>query len=207
MVSPRAPSGTSMIDRPKVRGDYASGGYWLRRQHLMYYQCIRQVVDFLGTPGTSILDVGSGNSPYLEWFEWAEPRVSVDINVPYRSETVTGIQADILTHRFERVFDICTCFQVLEHVVEPKPFAQRLFELGHVVVVSVPLGWPRGWLKGHVQDPVDQAKLAAWTRRAPDYEIVVKEPLRHNCAERLVCIYDPERRNEPLQTFLAKGSK
>lgn len=191
-----------MADARPRRGGYASGAYWRHRQHLLYYQAVRQIVDFLGAPGASIIDVGSGNSPYLEWFEWAGERLSVDIGVPYQSDKVTGLQADIVSHAFHRVFDICTCLQVLEHVRDPVTFGRRLFDLARIIVISVPYQWPAGVVKGHLHDPVDRSKLRRWTGRYPNYEFVVEEPLRHRCSARLISVYDRESCNEALRQFV-----
>jgi hypothetical protein len=190
-----------MNDASKQHRGYASGRYWRKRSHLLYYQAVRQIVDELGTPGASILDVGSGNSPYLDWFDWAGERISVDIRVPYRSEKVHGLQADILTYDFDKMYDICMCLQVLEHIPDPTPFARRLFELGRVVVVSVPFKWPRGHVKGHLHDPVDHPKLQRWMGCRPDYQLVVTEPLQRRCSARLIGIYDPTGKNECVRTF------
>jgi hypothetical protein len=196
-----------LADARQRRAGYASGAYWRGRQHLLYYQAVRQIVDFLGTPEASVIDVGSGNSPYLEWFDWAGERVSVDINVPYRSAKVAGLQADILTHTFPQTFHICMCLQVLEHIPEPKQFAQRLFEIGQIVVISVPFQWPAGLVKGHLHDPVDKSKLQRWTGRRPNYEFLVEEPLRERCASRLISVYDHQARHAGLRAFTRKGQK
>ena len=76
------------------------------------------------------IDVGTGNSPYLEWFEWIDRRVSLDIANPYQSDAVTGVTGNVLDVELGQKFDLCTCLQVLEHVPDPGAFARRLFEIG-----------------------------------------------------------------------------
>jgi SAM-dependent methyltransferase len=157
---------------------YASGAYWESRQDMLYYQYFRYIVRCLAAEAASMLDVGSGNAPYLEWFDWIPRRVSVDLKGPYRSAAVEGIEGDIRALDLGERFDLVTCMQVLEHVPEAEPFARRLMELGRLVLVSAPYRWPKGASAHHVHDPVDAVKLAGWFGQAPNYRQVVHEPFR-----------------------------
>ena len=76
------------------------------------------------------------------------------------------------------------CRQMLEHVADPATFAQKLFSLADVVVISVPYKWPKGMTKGHTHDPVDEVILREWTGREPVESRIVDRP------ERLVVVYD-----------------
>ena len=76
---------------------YETGGYWRRRSDMLYYQYFRFIVRCIGADARSMIDVGSGNAPYLEWFDWIPREISVDLEVPYRSETVEGIAGNIQT--------------------------------------------------------------------------------------------------------------
>ncbi len=98
---------------------YQDGKYWEKRQNLIYYQCFRIIIRCIGRNAKSIIDVGSGNSPYLEWFDWIHKKVSVDIKVPYQSEKVEGLQGDIHKLQFENRFDICTCGRVNQLIMNP----------------------------------------------------------------------------------------
>lgn len=178
---------------PKTGDDprrYSSGNYWSERSDLLYYRYIDYVVRTLGAEAKSLIDVGTGNCPYLEWFDWIERKVSVDIGAPYKSKTVVGIQDDIHKIDFSDSFDICLCLQVLEHVPEAERFAKRLLEMGKLVVISVPLDWPEGATAGHVHDPVNLEKLVSWTGRTPNDHIVVTEPFRSKKNKRLIAIFD-----------------
>ena len=186
---------------------YDTGAYWRKRESLLYYQYLRQILDFMAIPGATMVDVGSGNSPYLDWFDWASYRLSVDIQSPYQSNKVEAVTADILKYRFATRYDFCLCLQVLEHLKEPEPFARRLFEIGKITIISVPYKWPRGLVKWHAQDPVDRERLRNWTGRSADYEIIVEEPMKARCHQRLISIYDPDKQNEPFQAFKAKRKK
>jgi hypothetical protein len=170
---------------------YLNGLYWQGRSDNMYYKYIDYLVRVIGVNSKSIIDVGSGNSPYLEWFSWIEKKVSIDIQAPYGSSTVEAITANILDYNFQEKFDICLCLQVLEHVHDPKPFATRLFDLSDLVIISVPYKWPEGKTKGHINDPVDRAMLEEWTGRKPNYSHIVQEPLQKSSkSSRLIAIYD-----------------
>lgn len=180
------------------RNTYADGTYWKRRQRMVYYQYLDRIVRKVGSKAKSMLDVGSGNAPYLDWFDWIPDRVSIDRAPPYESEHVVGIQADFLTHPFDRKFDLVTCLQVLEHVADAKPFAQHLLSIGRIVLISVPYRWPAGQTPGHVQDPVDLEKLNLWFGRPPNWSQIVREPFSgYEKGRRLFALYntaDPEKR-------------
>lgn len=169
---------------------YGTGGYWRRRSDLLYYQYFRYMVRCIGHDAQSMIDVGSGNSGYLEWFDWIQDRVSIDIQTPYSSETVRGIEGDIFDLKLDAPYDICSCMQVLEHVPDPAPFARRLLELGRLVLISVPYKWPAGRTKGHVNDPVDLDSVVRWFGRKPNYHIVVSEPFQGSKGSRLIAIFD-----------------
>ena len=176
---------------------YENGAYWRKRSDMLYYQYFSYIIRCIGPQAKSMLDVGSGNAPYLEWFDSIPRRVSVDLEVPYRSEAVEGVAGDIRALRFGEAFDICTCMQVLEHVPEPEPFARRLMELGKLVLVSVPYKWPKGANKGHVNDPVDLDKVVSWFGRSPNYHLMVREPFEGRKGARMFALYDvadPERK-------------
>ena len=175
------------------RERYTSGSYWNDRFDLMYYRYVDFIVRTVGRDAGSLIDVGTGNCPYLEWFDWIQRRVSVDIVPPYSSDTVEGIRGNIHDIKFDDKFDVCLCLQVLEHVTDAKSFARRLAEIGRTVVISVPYNWPEGQTEGHVHDPVDLDKLSDWVGRRPNYHITVQEPFRTKKHERLIAVYDADK--------------
>lgn len=176
---------------------FASGLYWAEREDLLYYRYVDYIARTVGRDASSLLDVGSGNCPYIEWFFWINKKYSVDLQSPYSSENVIGIEGNIHTLSFAEKFDLVTCLQVLEHVPDAKAFAQRLLELGKTLIVSVPFKWPEGKAPGHIHDPVDAAKMRAWFQREPNYSIVVREPFLWVNHERLICVYD----QDPLKKY------
>jgi hypothetical protein len=174
---------------------YLKGLYWAGRSDMIYYKYIDYIVRVIGVNAKSIIDVGSGNSPYLEWFNWIDKKVSIDIQAPYSSCNVEAITANILDYKFYDKFDICMCLQVLEHVKDPEPFARKLFDLSDLVIISVPYKWPKGVSNGHVNDPVDRKKLEEWTQRKPNHSFVIREPFKNSSsASRLISIYDIDQK-------------
>jgi SAM-dependent methyltransferase len=177
---------------------YKSGKYWQQRSDMLYYSHVDYIVRTVGAQAQSLLDVGSGNCPYLEWFDWIGRRVSVDIREPYRSATVEGIQGDVREMDFGDGFDLVTCLQVLEHVPDAASLGRRLLQLGRVVVVSVPHKWSVDPpVPGHVHDPVDYEKLTGWMGREANYREIVREPFSGKSrGARLIAVYDadPARR-------------
>lgn len=169
---------------------YESGAYWRKRSDMLYYQYFNYIVRCIGADARSMLDVGSGNAPYLEWFDWIPERVSVDLATPYRSKTVRGVEGDVFELAFERPFDLLSCMQVLEHVPEPEPFARRLMELGRLVLISVPYKWPKGATRSHVNDPVDLDAVVDWFGRPPNYHLVVREPFSKKKGARMFALFD-----------------
>jgi hypothetical protein len=178
--------------------DYASRQYWQKRSDMMYYRYIDYIIRTVAIDARSMIDVGSGNCPYLEWFDWIGERVSVDIGVPYESDTVRGIRGDIHELTFDGKFDLCTCLQVMEHVPDARAFGRRLLELSDLVVVSVPFEWSARphRVPGHVHDPVSVQKLSNWMGRRPNYHQVVREPFMQDKGKRLIAIFDADETRE-----------
>jgi hypothetical protein len=176
----------------EITQSYGDGSYWAVRADMMYYHYVDFILRTVGRDAGSLIDVGTANCPYLEWFDWIPTRVSFDRAPPYRSETVTGLQGDFITHDFDRRFDVCTCLQVLEHVPDPAAFARKLLRVADVVVVSVPFMWGAGTVADHVNDPIGRDTMRRWFGRRPNYAVVVEEPFRK--PRRLIAVYEPGRK-------------
>lgn len=174
----------------KAAKGYASGSYWRKRRDLLYYHYFHFMIRCIGADARSLIDIGSGNAPYLDWFSWIPERVSVDLEIPYQSESVRGIKGNIHELTFEQPFDVCTCMQVLEHVPDADAFARRLMEIGRLVLVSVPYKWAAGSNKHHVHDPVDLKKVVGWFGRDPNYHLIVREPFATKSGARLFALFD-----------------
>ncbi len=165
-----------------------AASYWEGRRNVLYYQVVRVLTEGLGKKAKSIIDVGSGGCPYLDWFPKIAHRTSLDIAVPHVAEGVTSVKADFLAWTPDRRYDIVLCLQVLEHIPDAGAFARKLLDIGAVVVASVPYKWPHGKTASHVHDPVDEEKMLAWFGRAPNFSYVCREVVAP--VERLICVYD-----------------
>jgi hypothetical protein len=131
-----------------------------------------------------VIDVGANETDILFELSGFTRRVALDIRfIPPRKGLETVVQ-DFHRYTPPTRFDLVLCLQVLEHLDEPEPFARKLFETGRTVIVSVPYRWPAGVVKGHVQDPVDEAKLLEWTGREPDEVCIAADRWK-----RLIAVY------------------
>jgi hypothetical protein len=149
--------------------------YWQERKDMVYYQVVRMLVSQLAGGGASLLDVGSGNCPYLGWFPRVPERISLDLRKPYEAPGITSVRTDFLAWQPGRKFDVTSCLQVLEHVPDAGAFAQKLLEVSRTLIVSVPYKWPHGQTRTHIHDPVDEAKMLAWFGREPNYSYLCRE--------------------------------
>lgn len=179
---------------PGIINGYASGRYWQNRMDLMYYSYLDYIVRTLGRDAKSMIDIGTANCPYLEWFDWIPEKTSFDMAEPYRSSSVTGVQGDFLEHDFgDKRFDIATCLQVLEHVPDVFPFARKLLDISDIVIVSVPFEWPKSAADDHIHDPISYKKLTRWMGRKANYRQVVREPFRGAVGKRLIAAYASDK--------------
>ena len=149
--------------------------YWEKRETMLYYQAVRALVEGINPTARSIVDVGSSGCPYLDWFPRVPRRTSIDLRKPYSGDEIESITIDFLRWEPEIKYDLALCLQVLEHVPDAKPFAQKLLTVAECLVISVPYKWKAGKTKNHIHDPVDEAKLADWFGRAPNFSYLVRE--------------------------------
>lgn len=156
----------------------------------MYYQYVDFILRVIARDAETMVDVGTGGCPYIEWFDWIPDRTSIDLHTHYESETAKGVKGNILEMKFPERFDVGTCLQVLEHIPDPAPFCAKLQEICQSLVVSVPYEWPEGRTEGHLHDLVTTEKLARWMGREPNYSIIVTEPFRKINHRRLIAVYD-----------------
>ncbi|TWI02974.1 hypothetical protein IP90_02076 [Luteimonas cucumeris] len=202
-----------MTDNAEVTAGDKAAKYWEARKDLVYYQVVRIIVAGMSCDTRTMLDVGSGNCPYLEWFPQVPERTSLDMRSPYMSDSVQGVKANFLAWTPKERFGLVSCLQVLEHVPDATAFAQKLLDVSDALVISVPYRWPFGKTKSHVQDPVDEEKLFAWFKREPNYQYLCQEISAD--VKRLVQVYDrfPEKwnslsqRDALLRRFRANGQQ
>ena len=170
-----------------------SMSYWEQRRELIYYRALLNCVRIVGYDAKSLIDVGSAGCGYLSWFTWIPDVVSLDVYSPPPVPGVRYIRADFLEWEPDRLYDVVTCCQVLEHIVDANTFATKLLALGRYVIVTLPHKWPACGI-GHIHDPVNQAKIDQWFGRPPDYAMTVQEPFAE---ERILCLYTMP--GQPLQ--------
>ncbi len=161
--------------------------YAERRRGRRYYKYIKSLLSFACTNAESIIDVGSNGVDLLSVCP-CKYKVSLDVENPLVKDGVISIREDFLDWKPTRqLFDVVTCFQVLEHIDDDKimAFVGKLKKLGKVLMVSVPYRWPHGKCEDHVQDPIDIDKLEKWFGQRPVFANVVVD----DSAARLIAIY------------------
>jgi hypothetical protein len=163
--------------------------YWVVRKDLLYNRVAQSLAEAFCEAAQSVLDVGSGACPSLDWLPNVPKRVSVDLRTPYAGPGVTPVIADFLEWEPGELFDVVMCLQVLEHIPRADLFARRLLAVAKTAIVSVPYRWTPGRVRTHVQDPVDEAKLFSWFGREPNFSYVCHEVKTD--AARLVVVYEP----------------
>jgi hypothetical protein len=158
--------------------------YEENRRHMNYYrEVLRLVEGHVGT-ATSVVDVGSAETDLIEQLTGFAERHTVDIRYAPPRPGIRRHTANFFDWQPPIHFDLALCLQVLEHVHDPTPFARKLFEIADRVIITVPYKWPAGICAGHVQDPVDEAKLAGWAGREPDHTLIVDDGMK-----RLIAVY------------------
>ncbi len=158
--------------------------YWKERKNCKYYQKVISIINKIAK--TSIIDVGSSNTELHSFVGSSyEDRACLDIHKLPAIKGVRTIRANFYKWSPDKRYDVVSCLQVLEHLDDPKAFAQKLFDLGETVIISVPYKWKKGFCIHHVQDPVDEAKLFLWTQTVPDEKHIIED----FGVERLICVY------------------
>lgn len=163
----------------------ASMVYWRKRQALTYYQEVIRIAREVAPNGGSVIDIGAHRTQVLQDLPWFSRRVALDRGEIPSQDGVETVRANFHKWTPDRRFDLVLCLQVLEHLKEPAAFAQRLFETGNKVIISVPYRWPKGTCKEHIQDPVDEEKLREWTGREPTRTHVVTDR-----RARIIAVYE-----------------
>ena len=140
--------------------------YWKDRQHYPYYAKVREWLEELGPQG-SICDVGAKDTPIANYGTFTERWIVDDDTVP----PIPGITAIIKADWYKWVpphrFDVITCLQVLEHVEDPRTFAEKIFQWTHTAIISVPYKWEPDKEGHHKHHHIDVRKFVEMTGRDP----------------------------------------
>ncbi len=167
--------------------------YWERRKHYQYYRTALTLCHDAAFDAKSVLDVGCYNTPFIEWLDWIPKKVAIDRLEMADMPGVKKIKGDFLAwtaHTQVEPFDLVLCLQVLEHIPEPRAFAQGLLNTcakDGSIIVSVPYKWPKGSCVHHCQDPVDIPKLESWFGQSIKVAVVTRD----EGMERVVALFLP----------------
>ena len=159
--------------------------YEKSRRNFNYYSEVIRLAKKYAPAGESVIDIGSSETDVLERISWFSRRTALDIRYVPPRKGIDIITADFLAYDGVLDFDMVLCLQVLEHLDDPAAFARKLFNTGRHVIITVPYKWPAGMCPGHVQDPVDEARLRQWTGKDPIESIIVSDK-----KDRLIAVYD-----------------
>jgi hypothetical protein len=158
--------------------------YWEARRDYNYYREVLRLARVHASSGGQVIDVGASETELLQQLDWFGRRIALDRYYVTPKPGIETITMDFMVYRPASELDLVLCLQVLEHLHEPARFARKLLGTGRTIIISVPYKWPAGSYKGHVQDPVDEAKLETWTQCKPvDVSIVADK------RERLIAVY------------------
>lgn len=158
--------------------------YYEERKEYIYYKKVNDILSKLQF--NSIIDVGGRKSPILEKLGNSIYKSLLDISkIDGGNGNINHITANFYKWVPDRKYDVVLCLQVLEHLDKPAEFAQKLFNTGKKVIISLPYKWPKGFCIYHVQDPVDEKLIKEWTNREPIESYIVED----NGVKRIICVY------------------
>jgi len=159
--------------------------YYNERKDSNYYKKVIEIINSFSEI-SSVIDIGARRSPVLEDIDKSIYKCSLDIQpIKEYSKEINMITVDFLKWDPDRKYDIALCLQVLEHLDNPKKFAQKLFSVGKIVIISVPYKWPKNFCKYHVQDPVDETLIKEWVERDPNMSYIITD----KSVKRIICVY------------------
>ena len=160
--------------------------YVKRREGMLYYKIIEEMILSFAPSGNTFIDVGNGGTDVITYGTYSR-RIVVDPSSLPEREGVETIKGKWVTVPLPvEKADLVTCCQTLEHIRDYAPFVKRLFSVGTTVLISVPYKWSKGASKGHIHDPIDEDKLEKMTGRVPYISSIVREP---EGPQRMICLY------------------
>jgi len=158
--------------------------YWAKRRNHQYFKKAALVVKDRWPSFQSILDVGGGNSRFLDRFEGQ--KAVADINPKsnlYKVDEVEFYVTDGTLRQFdEDSFDVVVCLQTIEHDMPEPADMVRVAKMG--VVVSYPYRWKVG-------TACHQGKDRQWVERKMGCEAVAHFVVMDNGLGRGLAVFEP----------------
>lgn len=161
--------------------------YWNERRHAVYIHVCSQLIKIMGRSAQVVADIGSNQTPILDYYPGNPLKYSVDPGSPYVNDDVIAVPEDFFDWDPPNPVQLASCLQVMEHVPDVSAFAARLMELCEVALISVPYLEAPGLNEGHIHSRIDIERISDWFGRAPNYHFIAKEL---SGAERIICVFD-----------------
>jgi hypothetical protein len=99
--------------------------YWEKRRNFQYFlEAIRLCRTYEGN-ASNVLEVGSRDTKFLERLYWIPKKVAIDKYISPTIANAENIQGDFMTWHEPHDFDLAICLQVVEHLKEVAPFAEK----------------------------------------------------------------------------------
>ncbi len=159
--------------------------YWGERKDFRYYEEVVRFARHHVPQGGRVIDVGAGATKLLERMTWFDERARAR---SIRDSLTTRHRANppgLLSSTVRCTTSTsCSASRFSSTSTIQAPSLESCLPLAATVIISVPYKWPKGAHPPHVQDPVDEAKLEAWTGRKPAETCIV-----HDGADRLIAVY------------------
>ena len=149
--------------------------YWEQRKKFQYYKAAIDLAHEFASDARTAIDVGSGNTKFLQQVDWVAQKTAVDLDVVPRIQGAKNHRIDFMKFQHLYMFDLVFCLQVLEHLELVHPFAKKLMCTGRIIIISVPYKWPADSCEWHLQDPIDEIKLLKWIGRQWFKSVIVED--------------------------------
>lgn len=180
---------TAIIDYKEAaaKAPDAWAAYWNERKEYVYLHVCKQILGIVGASARSAADIGSNRTPILDLLPHVPHRFSVDPQNPYVADGIQSVRESFFDWKPPCEINVGSCFQVMEHVSNPKDFAQRMLELCEVSLISVPYREPEGANPGHIQSNIELETICQWFDRMPNYHYIATEL---SGGSRIICLFD-----------------
>lgn len=161
--------------------------YWQDRKDAVYIHVCRQLIEIMGHSAKAVADIGSNQTPTLDFFPGQPTKFSVDPGSPYENHDVISVREDFFNWTPPEPIQLASCLQVMEHVADVSSFAARMLEITEVALISVPYMEAPGLNKGHIHSRIDLERVSEWFGRRPNYHYIAEEL---SGGKRIICVFD-----------------